>query len=483
MNKKKLFIFLYLIIPILFIVPPVLAVPDVNITIPYGGETLFGTTTITFNVSDASKPQSAFDANIYYSASQGNKTNLITSDLNLFDYCVFSEGKLTSINTDFVKTGLTTTNLWTVPYESINLGMIDNNLVVMVIPNVGGSWDGFWWNESDSTWWPSPALKANLPVPSTVNLQGFSFFDYNSENYLLYITLIGGDYNAVFRIWNSTTEQWDLPSINFTKGLEIIKDMQVRKPNIVSYPNLILFTDNNSFVWDGSQWNANNYWFSNIDSALEGQKGRSQSFFVDDGILHVISAEYEANAAYFSEATGLWITDSSYIIDINSTIDTTKRHNITGINTYNDLMQVLIWEQTTNAFDAFELKENGFLTHISSPCSYSWDTTTAPNALTWYLDIVPFTSTASGLDSSNAFSILNWPDSEITCDCISNCSSCVLDINTFVIIPTSESSNVSIKINNLGTGKSVGRSEEHTSELQSHSFISYAVFCLKKKTK
>ena len=27
------------------------------------------------------------------------------------------------------------------------------------------------------------------------------------------------------------------------------------------------------------------------------------------------------------------------------------------------------------------------------------------------------------------------------------------------------------------------RSEEHTSELQSHSFISYAVFCLKKKIK
>src|ERR1051326_8623052 len=28
----------------------------------------------------------------------------------------------------------------------------------------------------------------------------------------------------------------------------------------------------------------------------------------------------------------------------------------------------------------------------------------------------------------------------------------------------------------------IARSEEHTSELQSHSFISYAVFCLKKKT-
>ena len=30
-------------------------------------------------------------------------------------------------------------------------------------------------------------------------------------------------------------------------------------------------------------------------------------------------------------------------------------------------------------------------------------------------------------------------------------------------------------------GLSKQRSEEHTSELQSHSFISYAVFCLKKK--
>src|ERR1051326_9497280 len=39
--------------------------------------------------------------------------------------------------------------------------------------------------------------------------------------------------------------------------------------------------------------------------------------------------------------------------------------------------------------------------------------------------------------------------------------------------------------NNTIGGKrgSVMRSEEHTSELQSHSFISYAVFCLKKKKK
>src|ERR1051326_9634203 len=33
----------------------------------------------------------------------------------------------------------------------------------------------------------------------------------------------------------------------------------------------------------------------------------------------------------------------------------------------------------------------------------------------------------------------------------------------------------------VGHRQLVLRSEEHTSELQSHSFISYAVFCLKKK--
>ena len=35
----------------------------------------------------------------------------------------------------------------------------------------------------------------------------------------------------------------------------------------------------------------------------------------------------------------------------------------------------------------------------------------------------------------------------------------------------------------LGTEGSNGRSEEHTSELQSRETISYAVFCLKKKKK
>src|SRR3546814_7973831 len=42
---------------------------------------------------------------------------------------------------------------------------------------------------------------------------------------------------------------------------------------------------------------------------------------------------------------------------------------------------------------------------------------------------------------------------------------------------------VTMTIPAVDTGVSAGRSEEHTSELQSLMRISYAVFCLKKKTK
>src|ERR1051326_7864047 len=39
---------------------------------------------------------------------------------------------------------------------------------------------------------------------------------------------------------------------------------------------------------------------------------------------------------------------------------------------------------------------------------------------------------------------------------------------------------VNVKLLREGDHLPIVRSEEHTSELQSHSFISYAVFCLKK---
>ena len=48
-----------------------------------------------------------------------------------------------------------------------------------------------------------------------------------------------------------------------------------------------------------------------------------------------------------------------------------------------------------------------------------------------------------------------------------------------ITIEDEKDSEVKVFMDNLE--EITGRSEEHTSELQSHSFISYAVFCLKKK--
>src|SRR3546814_1353228 len=58
-------------------------------------------------------------------------------------------------------------------------------------------------------------------------------------------------------------------------------------------------------------------------------------------------------------------------------------------------------------------------------------------------------------------------------------------ILSFAVSPTPQGVAVAVllQLNPLNVSKPISRSEEHTSELQSLMRISYAVFCLKKKTK
>src|ERR1051326_1049495 len=86
-----------------------------------------------------------------------------------------------------------------------------------------------------------------------------------------------------------------------------------------------------------------------------------------------------------------------------------------------------------------------------------------------------------GYASKNANSVL------VTA--ITNCAGllAILPISWFTGSPTLALTNVAWALAGGACGGSAlalfyrARSEEHTSELQSHSFISYAVFCLKKK--
>ena len=61
-----------------------------------------------------------------------------------------------------------------------------------------------------------------------------------------------------------------------------------------------------------------------------------------------------------------------------------------------------------------------------------------------------------------------------------------IETSPFVDLKTLDGANVKFTCRVVKKNKRASkhkRSEEHTSELQSHSFISYAVFCLKKKNK
>ena len=98
-----------------------------------------------------------------------------------------------------------------------------------------------------------------------------------------------------------------------------------------------------------------------------------------------------------------------------------------------------------------------FDTRNTFSCSFDWDTTGILNDQYFIdLNIVDFDTSTFVLVSSPLIEINNWTDTDISCECISNCSSCSLDTNTFVVIPTDEAFDVKIKVSNFITTKNIG---------------------------
>src|SRR3546814_7247213 len=78
--------------------------------------------------------------------------------------------------------------------------------------------------------------------------------------------------------------------------------------------------------------------------------------------------------------------------------------------------------------------------------------------------------------------IASWRKAAVPARCnpMSSCTACRTPI---LSTPPSPTQNLESQAASTGPTVALGRSEEHTSELQSLMRISYAVFCLKNKTK
>ena len=181
------------------------------------------------------------------------------------------------------------------------------------------------------------------------------------------------------------------------------------------------------------------------------------------------------NKTYISRQ-GSWILESSSIISVNTWY-----------------MATFVWNNTGEY-----LYLNGILEDSSSVGS-GWSSTGAAAIIGARAGVLD--ETYSGLLDEVGFWNKSLTESEIrslysTGNGISynrfNVSSIILNspvdgllsstnLNTFSVTATVLNGATLVNMS-LYTNETESRSEEHTSELQSHSFISYAVFCLKKKT-
>src|SRR3546814_12464086 len=97
-------------------------------------------------------------------------------------------------------------------------------------------------------------------------------------------------------------------------------------------------------------------------------------------------------------------------------------------------------------------------------------------------EVYSLTMTVLGEDKANARGIAESDIAILACDLADH----VIGTGRAATYPASSADEMPVKLKQnwvVKNGANVARSEEHTSELQSLMRISYAVFCLKKKTK
>lgn len=478
-RKQRIYLLLYFLIPFLVIIPVVYSIPSVTVQSPNGSEIWSGINTIKWSMHSPEYSQD-LNAILYYSIAEGKQENLI-ADLNAFESCGFDSIAArffpdSDFNAGNFLSGLAGTGISNGTF--FMNGNVLNYITSSHSDTTDREFNSYTWNETTDSWDVNDFLSNGLGL-SQAGVAGrtniFESFEKDGTVYLLLLQRVSGtntdivegyDWNG--NGWNSNTDinnglqTDDLFYFNGLTEFSVINKSFVGQDwwLVTSGTTAAHSIDSNSFYYNDTtnSWVNYNYLASNIGNAFLAM-GDSFDMFESSNQLYGVAgyANNPPSFAIFDESDGQW----EEVLDINTGIfNVTQRDPV--VFEYDAKTYLIGFETAASpSYKYFyEFRLGSFDSSTPADCTYSWDTNGIDNGLYW-LDInaIDYGSDANSsvVDSSNArFRILNWTNDDIQCTCVSNCSSCVLDVNTFIVTPANQSGNVEIKIENQEGEKNVG---------------------------
>ncbi len=445
------------------LLPLAYSIPTVTVIKPNGGELIAGTTTINWTMAS---PQNSQDLNalLYYSLTTGGQQENIISDLNVFNSCSFDSIQFWKLEND-KRTGWQ--ELWTSQVGGLAIPRMFNfaNENYIIAREDTGKYHGFKWN--GTTWVTNQDINSGLNLVDTTIR--YFYFEIDGSLYGLGTTVgfkhIGLKYDGGTWVFNA-----DINSGLIAPTFERPSMYKVRY-NLEDWLIINEAKAGETPVTKSYYWNETLLQWANLDTLTTNFSVNAPSqviqslgnLFISNNELyglfqHGADQTVPYTGIKYNSASEQWEGNS----DINFGLTTHPQSNAfyimvdsweaTGIPSA--LTTVLLGLNDVNSYDL----TTGINTISPVSCSSSWDTTTVPNGrYAVDVNILDRENSISAVDSSNGlFTLINWTDSDILCQCVSNCSSCSLDVNTFAILPIEETNDVRIKVVNGNSIKNIG---------------------------
>lgn len=480
-NHFSIFLLAVFLTSFIFGFSNVIAAPTIAITYPNGGEILNGTETITWTASDPANPQT-FLADLYWGSIAGTKANHITN-IDLISNCGFSTG--TSWETsDLATTGLPDATFFDsigVGFENFSFVNYNSIWLLNLYAHIGGGTSKrltYKYSNSTAAWITASDYNSGLISCASIGGHGSeTIFKMGSDLYALNYNcgatglLQGFKFNG--SVWirdydiNNGLASANLDTMFSYQGISVFS--YGGKNRLIGGIAAQNSTTNWAFDWNGSGWTQSADINANILAQLynatstDGQNFSQIGFFIRNNILYFIQIPVGNTpnfAGAFDSSIGQWNKDHDINVGLDSLNWGADRH-YAGIDENNgNYFYFMRAEFHTTAGNGTNIQikrlhktSEIYVTSTAKNCSYSWDTTTATNGLTRFVDINA-TGTGTTIDSSNAsFQILNYSASDMNVVCVENCVFSGFDGNSLVINPSDETKDIKFYVQNSETQK------------------------------